>query len=65
MKIFTTYKSERGKHQINRGLLWEYRTEDFDWQKYRKVVAERVISMGRLTYMAAYVVFVGLPVMKW
>ena len=23
--------------------------EDFDWQKYHKVVAERVISMGRLS----------------
>ena len=49
MKIFTTYKSERGKHQINRGLLWEYKMENFDWQKYRKTVAERVISMGRLS----------------
>lgn len=49
MKSFTTYKSERGKHQINRGLLWEYQMENFDWQKYRKIVAERVISMGRLS----------------
>lgn len=49
MKIFTTYKAERGKHQINRGLLWEYHLENFDWQKYRKTVAERVISMGRLS----------------
>lgn len=49
MKIFQTYKTEKGKHQINRGLLWEYRLEDFDWQKYRRVVVERVIKMGRLS----------------
>ncbi len=48
MKIFQTYAEEKGKHQVNHGLLWEYRLEDFDWQKYRRVVAERVISMGRL-----------------
>lgn len=69
MKIFTTYKTERGKHQINRGLLWEYRMEDFDWQKYRKVVAERVISMGRLSdwYGAfdLYVASVGSLVTRW
>ena len=49
MKIFQTYNDEKGKHQINRGLLWEYRLEGFDWQKYRRVVAERVIKMGRLS----------------
>lgn len=61
MKIFTTYNSERGKHQINRGLLWEYRMEDFDWQKYRKVVVERVISMGRLSdWYAAFDLYGGI-----
>jgi hypothetical protein len=49
MKVFATYKLEKGKHQINRGLLWECQLENFDWQKYRKTVAERVISMGRLS----------------
>lgn len=49
MKIFQTYTDEKGKHQINRGLLWEYRLEGFDWQKYRRVVVERVIKMGRLS----------------
>ena len=48
MKIFQTYTEEKGKHQVNRGLLWEYRLENFDWQKYRRVVVERVIKMGRL-----------------
>ena len=49
MRVFTTYKSEKGKHRINPGLLWEYRLDSFDWQKYRKTVAERVISLGRLS----------------
>ena len=30
-------------------LLWDYRTDNFDWQKYRKTVVERVVSMGRLS----------------
>lgn len=49
MTAFATYKDERGRHLLNQGLLWEYRLENFDWQKYRKTVAERVISMGRLS----------------
>ena len=49
MRIFQTYIDEKGKHQINRGLLWEYRLDGFDWQKYRRVVVERVIKLGRLS----------------
>ena len=49
MQVFTTYKEQKGKHQVNRGLLWEYALDGFDWQKYRRVVAERVIAMGRLS----------------
>ena len=49
MRIFQSYSEEKGKHQINRGLLWEYRLEGFDWQKYRRVVVERVIKLGRLS----------------
>ena len=61
MKIFTTYIKEKGQHQINQGLLWEYRMEDFDWQKYRKTVAERVISMGRLAdWYAAFDLYGGI-----
>lgn len=41
MRIFQTYIEEKGKHQINRGLLWEYSLVGFDWQKYRRVVIER------------------------
>ena len=61
MRIFTTYPVERGKHHINRALLWEYRMEDFDWQKYRKTVIERVISMGRLSdWYAAFDLYGGI-----
>ena len=49
MKIFQTYIAEKGKHQINKGLLWEYCLEEFDWQRYRRIVVERVIKMGRLS----------------
>lgn len=48
MKIFTTYSVEKGKHQINHALFWDYQMDNFDWQKYRKTVIERVITMGRL-----------------
>ena len=48
MTAFATYK-EGEKAKLNPGLLWEYRLEGFDWQKYRKTVVERVIAMGRLS----------------
>lgn len=48
MKIFQTYRNEKGKHHINKGLLWEYCLDGFDWQKYRRIVVERVIKLGRL-----------------
>ena len=49
MRIFDSYPSEKGRHKVDKGLLWEYDLEGFDWQKYRKVVIERVVSMGRLS----------------
>lgn len=61
MRVFSTYAKERGKHRLNPGLLWEYRLESFDWQKYRRVVAERVISMGRLAdWYAAFDLYGGI-----
>ena len=61
MQIFTTYKEQKGKHQINRSLLWEYCLDNFDWQKYRRVVAERVIKMGRLfDWYAAFDLYGGI-----
>ena len=49
MRIFQTYTEEKGKHKINKGLLWEYSLGGFDWQKYRRVVVERVIKFGRIS----------------
>ena len=61
MTVFATYKDERGRHLLNQGLLWEYRLENFDWQKYRKTVAERVISMRRLSdWYAAFDLYGGI-----
>lgn len=61
MRAFATYKDEKGRHPLNQGLLWEYRLENFDWQKYRKTVAERVISMGRLSdWYAAFDLYGGI-----
>ena len=35
--------------------------EGFDWQKYRRIVVERVISMGRLTdWYAAFDLYGGI-----
>ena len=61
MRVFTGYKEEKGKHQVNRGLLWEYSIENFDWQRYRRVVVERVIAMGRLfDWYAAFDLYGGI-----
>ncbi len=61
MKVFETYPEERGKHKLNPGLLWEYSTEGFDWQKYRRIVAERVIALGRLSdWYAAFDLYGGI-----
>lgn len=61
MRIFDSYKEERGRNRVNVGLLWEYRMDDFDWQKYRKTVLERVISMGRLSdWYAAFDLYGGI-----
>ena len=61
MTSFATYKNEKGRHLMNQGLLWEYRMENFDWQKYRKTVMERVISMGRRSdWYAAFDLYGGI-----
>lgn len=61
MKCFTTYNDEKGQHRINPGLLWEYRMDGFNWQKSRKTVVERVISMGRLSdWYAAFDLYGGI-----
>ena len=61
MKPFATYAAERGKHQLNQGLLWEYCLDDFDWQKFRRIVVERVIKMGCLfDWYAAFDLYGGI-----
>lgn len=61
MKIFTTYPKEKGLHKVNPGLLWEYNVSIFDWQKSRRIVVERVISMGRLSdWYAAFDLYGGI-----
>ena len=61
MRVFAGYKEEKGKHRVNQGLLWEYSLENFDWQRYRRVVAERVIAMGRLfDWYAAFDLYGGI-----
>ena len=61
MKIFASYANEKGQHRFNQGLLWEYRMDDFDWQKYRKTVVERVITLGRLSdWYAAFDLYGGI-----
>lgn len=47
--IGSTSSKERGLHKVNPALLWDYQLDTFDWQKSRRVVVERVISMGRLS----------------
>ena len=46
MQVFTTYKEQKGKHQVNRGLLWEYALDGFDWQKYPIMVDKAIIYFG-------------------
>ncbi len=61
MKIFETYPEQRGKNTINLGLLWDYSLDSFDWTKYRRIVVERVISMGRLSdWYAAFDMYGGI-----
>lgn len=61
MKAFSTYTKERGEHRLIPALLWEYHLDNFDWQKYRCVVAERVVSMGHLfDWYAAFDLYGGI-----
>ena len=44
--IFDTYS--KGNHNMNMSLFWEYKTDNFDFEKNAKLVATRVISLGTL-----------------
>jgi len=32
--------------EVDKRLLWEYNMKDFDWQKSRHIVVERVVNVG-------------------
>lgn len=49
MKVFVRYSKGKGLHKINPGLLCEYNLDTFDWQKSRRIVVKRVVSMGHLS----------------
>ncbi|MBQ8061304.1 MAG: hypothetical protein IJ205_05125 [Bacteroidales bacterium] len=61
MKIFQTYEQERGKHQLDKTLFWEYHFDRMDFQNQRRLVAERVIQLGRLSdFYAAFDLYGGI-----
>jgi hypothetical protein len=37
---------EHPEAEVDKRLLWEYDMKDFDWQKSRHIVVERVINVG-------------------
>jgi hypothetical protein len=39
---------DNASYQIRQSLLWEYNMDNFDWQKMRNTVIQRVIERGRL-----------------
>ncbi len=58
MRIFDSYTA--GGHHLNMGLLWDYDTSDIDLQKCRRLIATRIIEMGRLEdFYAAFDLYGG------
>lgn len=59
MRFFDTYIP--GGHMINMSLFWEYDTRNFDFVKNKRLVAERVITLGRLNdWYAAFDMYGGI-----
>ena len=46
MTIFDDYKDNKGCNSVSATLLWEYDLEQFDWQRSRKIVVQRIIERG-------------------
>ena len=44
MVIFNKYIP--GGHCLNPSLLWEYDLNDFDWNKSKNIVVQRVVELG-------------------
>ena len=59
MRVFDTYTP--GGHKLNMSLFWEYDTTNFDFDKNRRLVAKRVIMLGRLNdWYAAFDLYGGI-----
>ena len=59
MVIFDTYRA--GGHKLNSALLWEYDLNEFDWQRGKVVVVQRVIEMGEPEdFFAAFDLYGGM-----
>ncbi len=54
-----------GNHKINPSLLWEYDISNFDWDKSKIIVAQRVIELGSPNdYYAAFDLYGGIAEFK-
>ena len=50
---------------MNMSLFWEFDTSDFDFQKNRRLVATRVVSLGRLNdWYAAFDIYGGIKAFR-
>ena len=59
MRIFDSYKP--GDNQMNMALFWDLKTKGFDFQKNRRIVATRVITLGGLEdWYAAFDLYGGI-----
>ena len=59
MRIFDSYKA--GGHPFNKGLLWEYNVNSFDFQRCRAIVVARVLEIGRLSdFFAIFDMYGGI-----
>ena len=60
MTIFDDYIRNKGCCKVSKTLLWDYDLTQFDWQRSRKVVVQRIIERGWLRdYFAAFDLYGG------
>ena len=61
MTIFDDYIRNKGCCKVSKTLLWDYDLTQFDWQRSRKVVVQRIIERGWLRdYFAAFDLYGGI-----
>lgn len=59
MVVFDSYRA--GGHKLNSALLWEYDLSEFDWQRGKIVVVQRVIEIGTPEdFFAAFDLYGGI-----